>query len=425
MFELAELSQVSADADEVALHRRMEELERAKSAAAAGQARCAALMDAKRRATDAAKGVPAARQGRGLGSEIGLARHDSPEQGRAHLAMAKLLVHDMPNTLAALECGALSEQRAAIIVREAAHLSAADRRRLDVELCGDHGTLAGMGDTRIRDEAKTISYRLDPQGAADRADQAPMDRTVTLRPAPNAMVHLTAYLPAAEGIQTFDALQQSADTCTDGRNRGQAMADTLVARVTGRDPMRTPAPVAVSLILSDRTLLGADSAPAVLQGHGPMPASVAREMVRRAALDDESRATLRRLYARPQTGVLVAMESRSRRFPKGLARFIATRDQTCRTPYCNAPIRHSDHVRSHHRGGPTAAGNGQGMCAHCNQVKETPGWQTFAGTDHNGQHTTIVVTPTGATYRSTAPPAPGHPRVLTRDVHVVVNRRAA
>ncbi|GAS90024.1 hypothetical protein RMCB_4120, partial [Mycolicibacterium brisbanense] len=50
MFDMAVLAQVSEDADEAALHRRMEELERVKSAAAAGQARCAALLDAKRRA---------------------------------------------------------------------------------------------------------------------------------------------------------------------------------------------------------------------------------------------------------------------------------------------------------------------------------------------------------------------------------------
>ena len=203
------------------------------------------------------------------------------------------------------------------------------------------------------------------------------------------------------------------------------MADALVTRVTGRDPVRTPVSVAVSLVLSDRTLLGTDSAPAVLQGHGPIPASVARDMVRRAALDSQSLATLRRLYATPETGVLVAMESRARRFPKGLARFIATRDQTCRTPYCNAPIRHHDHVRPHRHGGSTSAMNGQGTCAHCNYIKETPGWQTIAGTDHNGRHITFVITPTGATYRSTAPPLPGHPRVLTRDIHVVVNRSAA
>ncbi|WP_232005896.1 hypothetical protein, partial [Mycobacterium sp. 852013-50091_SCH5140682] len=38
MFDTAGLAQVSESADEAALHRRIEELERVKSAAAAGQA---------------------------------------------------------------------------------------------------------------------------------------------------------------------------------------------------------------------------------------------------------------------------------------------------------------------------------------------------------------------------------------------------
>jgi hypothetical protein len=58
----------------------------------------------------------------------------------------------------------------------------------------------------------------------------------------------------------------------------------------------------------------------------------------------------------PASGALVAMESRSRLFPKGLAHFIALRDDTCRTPYCDAPIRHTDHADPHIRGGADQRG---------------------------------------------------------------------
>jgi hypothetical protein len=119
-------------------------------------------------------------------------------------------------------------------------------------------------------------------------------------------------------------------------------------------------------------------------------------------------ATLRRLYRHPTSGALVAMESRSRRFPKGLARFIGLRDQTCRTPYCDAPIRHRDHAVPRDRGGPTSARNGLGMCERCNYTKETPGWRVNT-CDANGIHTAEFITPTGKHYRSTAPPLPGPP----------------
>lgn len=164
MFDMAVLAQVNPHADEADLHRRIGELERAKAAAAAGQARCAALLDAKRRADEAAAGVPRAKRGRGVASEVALARHDSPNRGSRHLGFAKALVYEMPHTLAALESGVLSEWRATLIVRESACLSVEDRRTLDAEMCGDVTTLAGMGDKRIEAEAKKIAYRLDPAG---------------------------------------------------------------------------------------------------------------------------------------------------------------------------------------------------------------------------------------------------------------------
>ncbi len=124
-----------------------------------------------------------------------------------------------------------------------------------------------------------------------------------------------------------------------------------------------PSPSRSTWCSPDDTLFAGSAQPARLQGHGPLPAAAARRMIGNALADDSSWATLRRLYAAPDTGALVAMESRSRRFPKGLARFIATRDQTCRTPYCDAPIRHIDHVKPHHRNGSTSAANGQGGSA--------------------------------------------------------------
>ncbi|WP_019970001.1 DUF222 domain-containing protein [Mycobacterium sp. 141] len=405
MFDIAELAQVSLDADEAALHRRIEELERAKSAAAAGQARCAALLDEKRRADEAAAGVPRAKRGRGVASEIALARHDSPTCGSRHLGFAKALVYEMPHTLAALECGVLSEWRATLIVRESACLTVEDRRALDAEMCGDVTKLEGMGDKRIEAQAKTIAYRLDPQAIVDRAAKAAEDRTVTIRPAPDAMTVVRVLLPVAQGVGVYAALKRAADSTFDDRTRGQVMADTVVDRVTGH-PAQTAEPVAVNLIISDQTLLGDDDSPAVVEGYGPVPAAVARSLVSDAVADERSRATLRRLYRHPKSGALVAMESRSRLFPKSLAKFIGLRDQTCRTPYCDAPIRHRDHAQPHADGGPTSALNGLGECERCNYVKESPGWNVTTD-DENGVHAAEFVTPTGARYRSTAPPPPG------------------
>jgi hypothetical protein len=209
-----------------------------------------------------------------------------------------------------------------------------------------------------------------------------------------------------QGVAVYAALRRAADTCGDGRRRGQVMADTLVERVTGR-PAEVPVPVAVNLVLTDGTLLGGETVPAQLAGYGPIPAAVARGLVNAAVNDKRSRATLRRLYKPPGSGALVAMESRARLFPKGLATFIDLRDDTCRTPYCDAPIRHHDHADPHRRDGPTSAVNGLGECERCNYAKEAPGWSVSTSSDDEGCHTAEFTTPTGARHRSRAPRLPG------------------
>ena len=418
MFESLLLSDPGAD--ESALVEGIVSLERLKAAAAARQARLAVALDVTRRSAEAAAGVPADRRGRGVAAEVALARRDSPARGGRHLGFARALVNEMPHTLAALEMGALSEWRATIAVRESACLDVEDRRRLDAELCSDISRLDGMGDAALAAAAKAIAYRLDPQAIVDRAARAKDDRTVTIRPAPDTMTYVTALLPVAQGVSIYAALKREADVCFDGRSRGQVMADTLVERVTGR-PADQPVPVAVNVVISDQALFGVESAAAVIAGYGSVPSALARNFITEAVTDQRSRATLRRLYATPATGALVALESRARVFPKGLADFVGLRDQRCRTPYCDAPIRHRDHAKPHRAGGKTSAVNGLGMCERCNYTKESDGWLVNSMAPENGTHRAEFTTPTGACHHSTAPPMPGTPAQPPSAVEVWLN----
>jgi len=404
-------------ADEAGLVDRIAELERAKCAAAAEQAVLTARLDTARRAREAAAGVPAARRGKGLSSEIALARRDSPNQGGRHLGFARALVHEMPHTLAALTAGMLSEWRATLIVKESACLSIEHRRILDARMCANLTDLDGKGNKQIESDAKAIAYELDPHAVVDRAVRAETERSVWIRPAPDAMTYVTALLPLTQGVAVYATLTRDADTCGDGRTRGQVMADTLVERVTGR-PADVPIPISVEMVITDETLLGGDTTPARVPGYGPIPAMVARRLVSATANDARSTATLRRLYRHPRSGALVAMESRARRFPKGLRRFIATRDDTCRTPYCDAPVRHTDHAHAHTRGGPTTALNGLGECEACNYAKEAPGWTVTTHLDRAGGHTAEFTTPTGARHHSQAPPLPGRTTRRRSDVEL-------
>jgi len=410
---------LDSNADESALLGRMAELERGKSAAAAEQARLAAALEAKRVVAARAGGPRVSRAA--LGSEVGLARHESPHKGERLMAMARILTADMPCTLAALESGVLSEHRAELITKEAACLSVLDRQLLDADLCGDPGPLAGLGNAEITAEAARIAYELDQQSVLEKMARAQATRHVRFRVAGDGMMSMTVRLPAAQGQlvrQTLSREAASAVAAGVGRSRAQVMADVVVERVTGRDPVDSPVPVALNLVMSDETLLTGGEEPARLDGYGPIPAALARDLVLAATADPKAGAAVRRLYAQPGTSKLVAMESKARAFPKGLARFIALRDQVCRTPFCNARIRHTDHITPHRNTGPTSAHNGQGLCEHCNYVKEEPGWQAAATYDRHGRHTVQLTTPSGAVYTATAPPGPEGLRIFTRDVYI-------
>ena len=82
------------------------------------------------------------------------------------------------------------------------------------------------------------------------------------------------------------------------------------------------------------------------------------------------------------------MDSRSRRFPERLAHLVQLSDQSCRTPWCDAPIAETDHVEAVADDGPTTRDNAQGLCRRCNLAKQAPGWS--AERDPDGTVTTTT-----------------------------------
>jgi hypothetical protein len=179
------------------------------------------------------------------------------------------------------------------------------------------------------------------------------------------------------------------------------MADTLVERLTGQTTA-TAVNAEIGLVMTDQTMLAGRDSPAHLTGYGPVPAALARQITR-----DADQVWLRRLFTRPEEGSLVAMDSHRRPFDGGLRQFMVIRDQICRSLWCDAPVRHLDHITRATDGGETSADNGQGLCEACNYAKEAPGWQSFRLTTM--RHSVQITTPTGHSYLSTAPDPPGHP----------------
>lgn len=138
-----------------------------------------------------------------------------------------------------------------------------------------------------------------------------------------------------------------------------------------------------------------------LTGRDPRPGVDATANERGAA-----NILIRRLFTAPGENELVRMESTNRLFTGQLRELIAMRDQTCRTPYCDAAIRQIDHIEPHASGGATSYANAQGLCETCNYRKEHPDWKTRS--TRGGRVETV--TPAGHCYTSDPPPLPGRRR---------------
>ncbi len=352
-----------------------------------------------------ALGVLSTRRGHGVASSIALARRESPHRGQRHLGLARIVRDELPHTWAAWRAGRVTEWRASVVARETACLSLEDRLAVDDFVAADQEAFEAMSERQVIAAAQAEGARLDAESLVSRRRKAESERRVSMRPAPDTMVWLSALLPVARGVAAYAALTRDADSARaqgDPRSKGQVMADELVRRVTGSagevgDGSQSRR-IALNLVMPHDALLGTSDDPAHLGGFGPIPAELARELIAGAmSADDE--VWLRRLYAAPSSGELVAMDSRARLFPTGLRRLIALRDQFCRTPWCDAPIRDIDHVVPHDAGGPTASANGLGLCQACNHAKQAPRWRARPGPDG----TVITTTPTGHQHRSRPP----------------------
>lgn len=400
---------------------RLAALETLRCATEAAQSETVADFVVSQRQAAADRGVPAARRDRGLANQVALALRQSPRRGQQQVSLAMILRTELAHTRAAHRAGRIDSFKATLIARETGCLEAADRARVDEQLCSDPGVVERLSPRQLAWRVQRAAAELDAASVARRRRRAEADRHVSLRPAPDVMTWLGALLPVKAGVAVHSTLHRearSAKAAGDPRTIGQLMADILVQRVVhpGLSTSATAAaavaepvppstvstvPVMANLIVRDTVLLGDEDGAGWVEGQGFVPGDLIRTWVA-DNLESGHDAWVRRLYEQPSTGKLVAMDSKSERFQGGLADFLRLRDRTCRTAGCGAAIRHGDHVEPRSRGGPTTADNGQGLCECCNYAKEADGWT--ARTIPGPRHTVETTTPTGHTYTSVAEP---------------------
>ena len=381
----------------------IQELEYLKHAISARQIELTAhlVTDGKQRLRPEAK-VGSGWAARVTAAAVGFARRRHPAAAARLVHQAQVLVHEMPAVLDAMRAGELGEEQAAILVRETEGLDPAARAHVVDEVSDRWQRL---GDCGLREATRGVVNRLDPSLAQVRAIAAPQDRHVSWRSAPDSMLRMTALLPVREGLACVQALQADPGVVkARAAERDRAMADALVARLTGRAAADgAPVDVRVNLMIPIEALTG--DAPGHLEGYGTIPGHLARDLIE--ACPDQDGPAIRRIFTAPGHEELIGMESSARTYRGLLRDFITLRDQRCRTPFCESAIKHIDHLEPVARGGRTSAANACADCERCNYTKELPGY-VVSGTAREVTYRVgaLTMTSTPPHPPSAGPPAP-------------------
>ena len=295
------------------------------------------------------------------------------------LATCRRLVQNMPGMLTALARGTLHPRSVHTVGSAMGPVPPHVRELVDEMLTAQLPELQDCGSREISDHVARMLHALDPEGAAERHRRAMEDRHVTITRGDHGMASVRALIPAIDAARIRKGLSVAAESARAGgdrRGHQQIMADLFADVLVGRGDGIDPTTLDIGILITDRSLLApAHADAATIEGFGPVPYDHVREAMLRAVEagdeDTELALTVRRLYADLDDGQLVGVEARSRAFPASLARFLRLAHQTCRAPYCDAPIRQMDHIVPWSQGGATSLDNGNGLCGGDNRKEES------------------------------------------------------
>ncbi|MDO9377258.1 MAG: HNH endonuclease [Nocardioidaceae bacterium] len=354
---------------------------------------------------------------RSVETEVAMATGTSRGTAAARTCRAGTL-RRLPRVAALLAAGEVSERVACEVLDEARHLDPDQMAALDDRLAP---VLADLTPKRAEHAARTIVLQLDPCAAERQARQNRTDRYVTSGPGPTGTAWLTVHGPAEQVAAAYEAVHaHAAGRFADGdpRSMGQLMCDTAIERLTGIVDVTDPRIVLeVGVLMDADSLLGDQDVPAMMAGHGPLPAGLARRLV-----DQASRTWVRRFFTDPVDDTVVARDSRRRRFDGPLRHLVDAAERHCQRPGCDCRARDVDHVEPHAEGGRTTLQTAQSLCRPDHTTRHLPGWDV---TRDPRTRTTRWRTPTGHTYDTTRPPALGHGLRRTPRYRSVLEREVA
>lgn len=351
---------------------------------------------------------------------------------------AMTLATGRPLTMFALQVGAISWQHARIMVDETANLDPAGAAELEAHFLDRAAPdpargcpAGGLVPCRFRAKVRMWRERHHPVSIEKRHARSAADRRVEFTPDNDGMAWFSAYLPAAQvsGIwnRTTDAARamqgpDEARTLTQLRadvtstwlltaglepDQAEITDDALQTGTVGAVPKgpgsggglagKVPSPAAQVLVtVPVFSLLGLTEEPAMLDGYGPIPPSMARALVADGAQ------SFRRVLTDPRDGAPLEIGRTSYRITNPMRRWLRLRDAKCTFPACNSHSldNDADHLLAWARGGPTGISNLGQACPKHHRLKHNSAWTPAAASANDPPGWT---SPAGRHYPSEQP----------------------
>ncbi|UKA75699.1 HNH endonuclease signature motif containing protein [Arthrobacter sp. FW306-07-I] len=331
----------------------------------------------------------------------------------------------LPPVFQALSAGAMSWQHARIVADETEGLDQAGAAALVAHFFDPDAPHPARGaapgelvPSRFRAKVRAWRERHHPETLQKRHAKGVADRRMEYTPDRDGMAWVSLYLPGDTACAIWNrttatarGLQGPNEPRTITQLRPDIAASLLLSDGASRSADsrpgteigKVPTPRADVLVMVPVfSLLGLTDEPAMLDGLGPIPASMARKLVADGAN------SFYRILVDPRDGAPLEIGRKNYRLTETIKRWIRMRDAKCTFPGCTnrTPDNETDHLQAWETGGTTGASNLAQLCPKHHRLKHHTQWTPDPATNNESPGWT---SPTGRHYKPEHPhPEPTH-----------------
>jgi hypothetical protein len=341
-------------------------------------------------------------------------------------------LRSLPPAMDALSSGTISWQHARIIADETDELGPAGAAALVAHFLDPNASNPARGaaageliPSRFRTKVRTWRERHHPETLEKRHTKCAADRRMEYTPDRDGMAWVSLYLPGDTACAIWNrstALARGLQSPDEPRNLTQLRPDIaasllLSAPIAGGveagvragdgvgngdhvvDIGKVPAPKTDVLVtVPVFALLGLTDEPAILDGYGPIPASMARKLLTGGA------SSFYRVLVDPRNGAPLEIGRTRYRLTEAMKQALRLRDGKCTFPGCNnrTPDNETDHLQAWQHGGTTGISNLTQLCPKHHRLKHNSPWTPTPATATQNEPPGWT-SPTGRHYKSERP----------------------